>query len=87
MRLNPFNQYDMPTTCSWVENNHQQALVAYQSNSLDLYDVSRSAAVSSNQLLGGVPSQRSQSNHLECHPTMSLAANAHDNGVISFFDF
>lgn len=72
---------DIPTTCSWVPNNHSHLLLAYRNSGLALFDT-QGLLISNHQL--AVPSQP---NHLDCHPTMSLAATAHESGDLTLFDF
>jgi hypothetical protein len=72
---------DIPTSCTWVANNHSHLLLAYRNSGIALFDT-QGLLVSQHTL----PAQL-QPNHIDCHPTMSLAATAHESGDLNLFDF
>jgi len=71
---------DIPTSCTWVPNNHSHLILAYRNSGLGLFDT-QGLLVSQHHSLPVQP------NHIDCHPTMSLAATAHESGDLSLFDF
>lgn len=79
------NRLEVPTSCSWIENSQHSCLVAYQNNSLVHFDSMQSQIIGAFSLQSHI--NQLQVNKIDCHPTMSLAAAAHESGELSFFDF